>query len=105
MSKFFKRFWNISVHLRLGHNSLDRINRLTKDGPLKYLSVGTLPICESYLEGKMTKRPFTTKGLRAEQPLELVYSDVCGPFSIQVDEVMSITSYLLMITQDLGIFT
>ena len=31
----------------------------------------------------MTKRPFTTKGLRAEQPLELVHSDVCGQFSIQ----------------------
>ena len=70
-------------YLRLGHISLERINRLTKDGPLKDLSVGTLLICESYLEGKMTKRPFTTKRLRAVQPLELVHSDMCGPFSIQ----------------------
>ena len=70
-------------HLRLGYISLDRINKLTNDGPLKDLSVGTLPVCESYLEGKMTKRPFTTKGLRAEQPLKLVYSDVYGPFSTQ----------------------
>ena len=31
----------------------------------------------------MTKRPFTTKGLRAEQPLELMHSDVYRPFSIQ----------------------
>ena len=31
----------------------------------------------------MTKRPFTTKGLRAEEPLGLVHSDVCGPFAIQ----------------------
>ena len=31
----------------------------------------------------MTKRPFNTKGLRAEQPLELVHSNVCGPFSTQ----------------------
>ena len=30
-----------------------------------------------------TKRPFTAKGLRAEQLLELVHSDVCGPFSTQ----------------------
>ena len=50
---------------------------------MKDLSVGNLPICESYLEGKITKRPFTTKGLRVEQPLELVHSDVCGPFSTQ----------------------
>ena len=29
-------------HLRLGHIGLDRINRLTKDGPLKDLTVGSL---------------------------------------------------------------
>ena len=63
-------------HLRLSHISLDRINKLTKDSPLKDLSVGSLPICESCLEGKMTKRPFTTKGLRAEEPLGLIHSDV-----------------------------
>ena len=70
-------------HLRLEHFSLDRINRLTKDGPLKDLSVGSLPVCESCLEGKMTKRPFTTKGLRAEEPLELIHSDVCRSFATQ----------------------
>ena len=70
-------------HLRLGHISLDRINRLTKDGPLKDLSVGSLPVCKSYLEGKMTKRPFTTKGLRAEEPLGLIHSNVCRPFAMQ----------------------
>ena len=31
----------------------------------------------------MTKRPFTTKGLRAEEPLELIHSDVCGLFTTQ----------------------
>ena len=31
----------------------------------------------------MTKRPFTIKGLRAEEPLGLVHSDVCRPFAIQ----------------------
>ena len=52
-------------------------------GPLKDLSVGSLPVCESYQEGKMTKRPFTTKGLRAEEPLELIHRDICGPFAMQ----------------------
>ena len=70
-------------HLGLSHISLDRINRLTKDGLMKDLSVGSLPICESRIEGKMTKRPFTTKGLRVEQPIELMHSDVYGSFSIQ----------------------
>ena len=50
---------------------------------MKDLSVGTLPVCEYYLEGKMTKRPYTIKGLRVEQPLELVHYDVCEPFSTQ----------------------
>ena len=50
---------------------------------MKDLSVGTLHVCESCLEGKMTKRPFTTKGLTAKQPLELLYSNACGPFSTQ----------------------
>ena len=31
----------------------------------------------------MTTRPFTTKALRAEQPLKLVHNDVCGPFNTQ----------------------
>ena len=52
-------------HLRLSHISLDRINRLTKDGPLKDLSVGSLPVCESCLEGKIIKRPFYHKGTRS----------------------------------------
>ena len=31
----------------------------------------------------MTKRPFTTKGLRAKEPLGLIHSDVCGLFATQ----------------------
>ena len=48
-------------HLRLGHINLDRIDRLIKNGVLNQLKLGTLPVCESCLEGKMTKRPFTGK--------------------------------------------
>ena len=70
-------------HLRLGHINLNRIERLVKDGPLKELKVSSLPVCESCLEGKMTKRSFTTKGQRAKEPLELVHSDVCGPMNTQ----------------------
>ena len=69
-------------HLRLGHINLNRIQRLVKDGPLSSLEVETLPVCESCLEGKMTKRPFKAKGLRAIEVLELVHSDLCGPMNI-----------------------
>ncbi|KAH9743690.1 hypothetical protein KPL70_003387 [Citrus sinensis] len=33
--------------------------------------------------GKMTKRPFSAKGVRATVPLELVHTDVCGPINVQ----------------------
>ena len=70
-------------HLRLGHINLERINRLVKDDPLRELNVNTLPVCESCLEGKMTKRPFSSKGERSKEPLKLVHSNVCGPLSVQ----------------------
>ena len=71
-------------HLRLGHINLNRIERLTKhEGPLRELRVSDLPVCESCLEGKMTKRSFSAKGERAKKPLELIHSDVCGPLNVQ----------------------
>lgn len=60
--------WNI----RLGYIGLHRIQRFVKDGSLSKLSVDTHPLCEYFLEGKMTKRSFSTKGQRATQPLALV---------------------------------
>ena len=67
----------------LGHINLYRINRLVNDGPLRKLNVGTLLVCESCLEGKMTERPFSTKGERSKEPLQLVHSDICGLLSVQ----------------------
>ncbi|KAL6327640.1 hypothetical protein AAG906_022203 [Vitis piasezkii] len=66
-----------------GYVDNDRIERLAKDGPLRELKVGTLPVCESCLEGKMTKRPFSTKGERAKVPLEIIHTDVCGPLNVK----------------------
>ena len=70
-------------HLRLGHINLNRIERLVKSGLLNKLEDNSLPPCESCLEGKMTKRSFTGKGLRAKEPLELVHSDLCGPMNVR----------------------
>ncbi|KAL4025380.1 hypothetical protein IC575_013770 [Cucumis melo] len=70
-------------HLRLGHINLDRIGRLVKNGLLNKLKDDSLPPCESCLEGKMTKRPFTEKGYRAKEPLELIHSDLCGLMNVK----------------------
>ena len=68
--------------VRRCHIWLERIKRSIKEGPLKSLQMGLLPICESCLEEKRTKRPFNTKGNRATECLELIHSDVCEPFNV-----------------------
>ncbi|PPZ05609.1 hypothetical protein C5P41_24865, partial [Escherichia coli] len=67
-------------HLRLCHVAEDRIAKLEKMGILSSLGSEPTPTCESCLQGKMTRSPFVGQGLRAENILELIHSDVCGPF-------------------------
>ena len=81
--KLSKDYETYLQYLRLSHISLDRINILRKDGPLRDLRVITLPIYESCIEGKITKRPFIAKGVRAKEPLQLMHSDVYGLLSVQ----------------------
>ena len=69
-------------HLRLGHINLKRIQRLVSCGPLATLTLEQLPLCQNCIQGKMTKRSFTAKGVRAQGCLDLIHSDVCGPFSV-----------------------
>ena len=70
-------------HLRLGRINLRRIQRLVQNGPLGLLKVEALPVCESCLEGKMLKMPFTDKEYRAKELLELVYFYLCEPMIIR----------------------
>ena len=70
-------------HLRLGHINSSRIHGLVKTGILNSLIFQPIPVCESCLEGKMTKRAFKAKGNRATIQLELVHTDVCEPMSVQ----------------------
>ena len=52
-------------------------------GLLEPLDFDEFPVCESCLEGKMTKGPFNAKGRKAQELLELVHMDVYGPMSTQ----------------------
>ena len=69
-------------HLRLCHINSSRIHGFVKSGILNSLIFEPILVCESCLEGKMTKRPFKAKGNRATIQLELVHTDVCGPMSV-----------------------
>ena len=44
--------------------------------------MNALLVCEPYLEGKMTIRPFKAKGYRAKEVMNLIHIDLCGPMSI-----------------------
>ena len=70
-------------HLRLGHINLNMIERLVNNGLLNELKDDSLPPCESCLEGKMIKRPFTEKGYKAKESLELIHSDHYGPMNVK----------------------
>lgn len=54
-------------HLRVGYINLNRIQRPVKDDPLSELKVESLPICQSCLESKMTKRFFKSKEIRPKK--------------------------------------
>ena len=56
-------------HLRLGYINPNRIQRLIKDGLLEPLDFDGFLVCESCLEGKMTKRLFNAKGRRPKSYL------------------------------------
>ena len=74
---------------------------MVSDGLLSDLKVDDLPTCESCLEGKMTKRSFTTKGTRATECLGLIHTDVCGPMSIQARDIYE---YFITCTDDYSRF-
>ena len=67
-------------HARLGHINKKRIAQLQKDGVLESFELKSDDVCESCLLGKMTKSPFTGSCERGEGLLDLVHTDVCGPF-------------------------
>src|SRR5581483_11006246 len=68
-------------HCRLGHINKKRIETLLKGGFLGTFDYKPYDNCESCLSGKMTKQPFNKENERATDLLEIIHTDVCGPFS------------------------
>ncbi|KAD6118913.1 hypothetical protein E3N88_10184 [Mikania micrantha] len=67
-------------HCRLGHINKNRMQKLQKNGLLKTNENDSFDVCESCLQGKMTKAPFSGTNERAKDLLGIIHSDVCGPF-------------------------
>ncbi|KAJ9541256.1 hypothetical protein OSB04_027762 [Centaurea solstitialis] len=68
-------------HCRLGHINKKRVELLLKGGFLGNFDYKPFENCESCLSGKMTKQPFNSENERATDLLEIIHTDVCGPFS------------------------
>ncbi|GKA99274.1 retrotransposon protein, putative, ty1-copia subclass, partial [Tanacetum coccineum] len=67
-------------HSHLGHVNKKRIAQLQKDEMLESFDFKSDDVCECCLLGKMTKSPFIGSCERGEGLLDLVHTDVCGPF-------------------------
>ncbi|GJV78280.1 putative RNA-directed DNA polymerase [Tanacetum coccineum] len=65
-------------HSRLGHINKKHIAQLQKNGVLESFDFKSDDVCESCLLGN--KSPFTRTCERGEGLLDLVHTDVCGPF-------------------------
>ncbi|CAN0875011.1 Retrovirus-related Pol polyprotein from transposon TNT 1-94 [Linum grandiflorum] len=68
-------------HCRLGHISLQRMKQLRLVGVSTSFSCESFDTCEACLMGKMTRSPFPGQGQRANDLLDLIHTDVCGPMS------------------------
>ena len=67
-------------HLRLCNIAEDRIIKLERMGILSNLESASNSTCEACLQGKITRSPFVGQMARAKDLLEIIHSDVCGPF-------------------------
>ena len=56
---------------------------MVKSETLHSLVLKDFQVYESYLRGKMTRKPFNTKGVKAKECPKLVHTNVWGPFNVQ----------------------
>jgi transposase InsO family protein len=79
-----KRLDILTLHRRFGHLNFPDLRKLWASGMVDGLDLGAWDddiSCEACLAGKTARKPFPEGGRRrASRVLELVHSDICGPF-------------------------
>ena len=70
-------------HCHLGHIGVKRMKKLQTDELLESLDYESFDTCKPCLMGKMTKTTFFGTMERADDLLEIIHTDVCGPMSIE----------------------
>lgn len=73
-------------HRRMGHRNVEAIQRLIKENLADGVTLtecGIKCICECCIKGKMARLSFPKESFtRANENLDLIHSDLCGPMSI-----------------------
>ena len=74
------------LHKRLGHTSQGGMERLVQEQMVRGLEEGMkgdFGMCRGCKMGKSTEQPHPRKAqeIRATEPLELIHTDIAGPFS------------------------
>ena len=70
-------------HYHLGHIGVKRMKKLHADGLLESLDYESFDTCKPCLMGKMNKTPFYGTMERANDLLEIIHTNVCGPMSVE----------------------
>jgi transposase InsO family protein len=74
------------LHRRLGHLNFDDVRRLVAKGMVGGVDAicGRQEFCEPCVKGKQHRLPFPVSGKRARRVLDLIHSDVVGPFPASI---------------------
>jgi len=91
-------------HWRLGHLSFSQIRKTCKYQAVRDLPDIKIPdntICKSCQFGKQTRTNFPEKEGSANKPLELIHTDVCGPFRTRTPRG---EEYLILFIDDFSRF-
>ena len=71
-------------HRRLAHHDYNSVKQMIKKNLITGIDIKSNkspdPICEPCLAGKMNANPFPPSKTRASKPLELIHTDLHGPF-------------------------
>lgn len=68
-------------HRMLSHRNLVDIKKM-KDKGIKFKACQCTDVCEACLQGKLARKSFPKQANKVDQPLDVIVSDVCGPFPI-----------------------
>ena len=71
-------------HYRLGYINKNRINMLAQEKMFEVSNCESLSTCEFCLLRKIIKSPFTEKGERASEVLDLIHIDICGSMNTNI---------------------